>query len=166
MDLGRIAVRAIVAYLYLLFMARTTGKRVVVQATPFDFVVALILGDLVDDALWAEVSMAKFAAGTGSIIFLDLTVKWIASRSTAFYFLVSGRPSVVLRDGVEDGRALRSEQLNDHDLDGFLRLEGIEDRKDVRLAILELDHKPSVLLEEEAEPAQKQDKASVQEMRE
>jgi len=49
MDVARIAVRCIGAFIYLLTMTRLSGKRVVSQATPFDFVVALIVGDCIDD---------------------------------------------------------------------------------------------------------------------
>lgn len=57
MDRGRIAVCALVAYVYLLVTTRASGKRVVSQATPFDLLVSLIIGDLIDAALWGEVSM-------------------------------------------------------------------------------------------------------------
>ena len=67
MDLWRIAVRALAAYIYLAVTTRASGKRVISQATPFDFVIALILGDLVDDALWAEVPMSVFLVASGSL---------------------------------------------------------------------------------------------------
>ena len=96
MDLWRIAVRAIVAYVYLNATARVSGKRVVSQSTPFDFVVALILGDLIDDALWAEVSMAKFGVAVSTIFLCDLFVKFVACRWDWFLHLVNDTPTVVL----------------------------------------------------------------------
>jgi len=43
------------AYVFLLAILRASGKRTIAQGTTLDFVVALVLGDLIDDALWAEV---------------------------------------------------------------------------------------------------------------
>ena len=164
MDLGRIAVRALVAYVYLLVTTRASGKRVVGQATPFDLLVSLILGDLIDDALWAEVSMVKFGAGAGTIFLCDLVVKFFAYRSDAFEHLVNGKPAVVLRDGVEDRAALRGEQLNDGDLAHLLRLQGVRERAEVHVAFVERDHEVSVIRRPGAEPAQKQDAPRVREM--
>lgn len=157
MELWRIAVRALAAYVYLLVMTRASGKSTISQATPFDFVVSLILGDVIDDALWAEVSLATFGAAAGSIVFCDLAVKLAALRSRAFCRLVSGVPVVGMRDGREDREALRREQLNEGDLEHLLRLDGIDRKRwsDVHLGLLERDHELSIILTPGAEPATK-----------
>ena len=153
----RVAVRAIVAFLYLCVTTRVSGKRVVNQATPFDFIVALIIGDLIDDALWAEVSMMKFGVAVASIFVCDAIVKLIAFRSLTFFRWVNGTPSIVLRDGVEDEQAMRQEQLNDEDLERLLRLQDVVNWRDVRLAVLDRDHEISVIRRPGAEPLQKKD---------
>lgn len=163
MDLGRIAVRALIAYIYLLVTTRASGKRVVSQATPFDLLVSLILGDLIDDALWAEVPMVKFGVAAGTVFLCDLVVKFFAHRSDAFEQLVNGAPAVVLRDGVEDGEALRREQMNEADLAHLLRLQGVDDWKDVHIAFVERDHQVSVIRVPGAEPVQKRDAPRVME---
>jgi uncharacterized membrane protein YcaP (DUF421 family) len=159
MDLWRIAIRALVAYVYLMVTTRASGKRVVSQATPFDFVVSLIIGDLIDDLLWAEVSVAKFGAAVAAIFVCDAFVKIGAFHSTRFMHLVNGLPRAILRDGLEDGKALRREQLNEEDLAHLLRLDGIDRDKwnDVHLAVLERDHETSVILKPTAEPAKQKD---------
>lgn len=157
MSLGRIAVRAVVIYLYLLVTTRVSGKRVVSQATPFDFLVALILGDLIDDAVWADVSMAKFAGAVGSIMLCDALTKLGAFYSLPFFHLVNGHSRAILRDGRANRDELRSEQLNEDDLAHLLRLEGIDDWKKVHIALLERGHELSVILRPGVEPATKED---------
>jgi uncharacterized membrane protein YcaP (DUF421 family) len=157
MSLGQIAVRALVAYLYLLFIARISGKRVISQATPFDFIVALILGDLIDDALWAEVSIARFAGAVGSIMLCDALTKLGAFHSIGFFHLVNGWSHAVLRDGKEDGDELRRQQLNESDLAHLLRAKGIEDWNEVHIALLERGAELSVIRKPEHEPATKKD---------
>lgn len=157
MDLWRIAVRALVAYVYLMVTTRASGKRVISQATPFDLVVSIVFGDLIDDAMWAEVSMPKFGAAVSTIFLCDALVKFGAHRWPWFFRLVQGSPTAVLREGREDARALRREQMNDADLAHLLRLNGIDDWSKVHLALVERDHELSAILKPEAEPAQKQD---------
>ena len=158
MSLGHIAVRAVVAYVYLLALTRAGGKSAVSQSTPFDFLVALILGDVIDDALWAEVSMAKFAGAAGSVMLCDALTRLAAARWRPFYLLVNGRSGILLRDGHEDRQELRRQQLNKTDLAHLLRLEGVTDWNDVHLALIEQGHELSVLLRPGAEPATKADK--------
>ena len=166
MDLWQIAVRAIIAYIYLFFTTRASGKRTIGQATPFDFIVSLIVGDLVDDALWAEVSMAKFGAAVGSIFICDAIDKILASQFAWFHRLVNGLPTIVLRDGVEDRKELKREQLSIDDLTHLCRLHGlgIEKWNEIRLGLFERDHSVATLPPNWAEPAQRKDAAAVAEM--
>ncbi|HJQ98622.1 MAG TPA: hypothetical protein VJ826_09915 [Candidatus Polarisedimenticolaceae bacterium] len=72
MDPLRIAVRTILVYLFLLLLLRLAGKRGVKQVTPFDFVFVLIVGDMIDDALWAEVPFAQFVVATSTLVLMKL----------------------------------------------------------------------------------------------
>ena len=68
MDPLRIAVRAVFAFITLLALMRASGTRTVKQGSPFDFTVALILGDMVDDAIWAEVALSQFVVAVGTLL--------------------------------------------------------------------------------------------------
>ena len=157
MDPARIAVRAIVAYAYLLFTTRASGKRAVAQATPFDFVLALVLGDLIDDALWAEVSISRFAGAVGAICVLDVIVKMLSSRFDGVHKLVGGTPRVVLRDGRPVRGEMRRDQLDTASLEALLRLQDTDRWDEVRVARVELDGELSVEKQDWAEPAQRKD---------
>jgi uncharacterized membrane protein YcaP (DUF421 family) len=60
MDPLRIIVRVVVAYIILLGLVRLSGKRTIKQGSPFDFTVALIVGDIVDNYVWGEVATGEF----------------------------------------------------------------------------------------------------------
>jgi len=70
MDLLRIAARALFAYVVLLVLMRVSGKRTVRHASPFAFTLSLVLGDMVDDLLWAEVNASVFVVGAGVLLFV------------------------------------------------------------------------------------------------
>lgn len=74
MDLLRVGVRAALAYLVLLVLLRLAGKTVVRQSTPFDFVLALVIGDIVDDAVWSEVPMVQFLVAAASLVLMKIAV--------------------------------------------------------------------------------------------
>lgn len=46
--------QAIVVYLFLLFAIRTTGKRGIGQASPLDFIIALAIGDVIDEITYGS----------------------------------------------------------------------------------------------------------------
>ena len=84
MDPIRILVRVVFAYVMLLALVRVSGKRTVRQGSPFDFAVALILGDMVDDAIWAEVALSQFAVASGTLMMIHLLLDMVRFRSGAW----------------------------------------------------------------------------------
>jgi uncharacterized membrane protein YcaP (DUF421 family) len=85
MDPLRIAIRAVFAYLTLLVLVRVSGKRTVKQGSPFDFTIALVLGDIFDDAVWAEVAISQFVVAASALVALHVamdTMRFRARRSS------------------------------------------------------------------------------------
>jgi len=64
----RIVARVVFAYLVLLLFIRTSGKRSLRHGTPLDLTIALVVGDIVDNLLWAEVPAAQFVVASGSLL--------------------------------------------------------------------------------------------------
>jgi uncharacterized membrane protein YcaP (DUF421 family) len=159
MELHRIAVRAAFAYLVLLALLRTSGKRTVAQGTPFDFVLALILGDMIDDLLWAEVSAARFTVGVGVLTLAHTLVSVAAGLSERFDRFVSGSPVVALAHGRLRPEGLRGERMNRHELERMLRFESVpaEDWRDVREVCVEVSGHPSLRRESWAEAPQRKE---------
>jgi uncharacterized membrane protein YcaP (DUF421 family) len=81
MDPLRIAVRAGCAFVWLMAMMRLAGKRSIRQGTAFDFVLALIYGDLVDDLLWAEVGLSAFVTAVSTLFLADVLCGRLTARA-------------------------------------------------------------------------------------
>jgi uncharacterized membrane protein YcaP (DUF421 family) len=167
MELQRIAVRAAFAYLVLLGLLRTSGKRTVGQGTPFDFVLALIMGDLIDDALWAEVPVARFAVAAGVLTLLHTLVSAAAAASARFDRLVSGPPAAVMETGRAQRMALRAERISERELERMLRQEGLAppDWPEVKRGLLEVSGELSLQCHSWAEPPRKGDARRLRERR-
>lgn len=56
-----ITVRALATFIFLMALLRVSGKRTIYQSSAFDFVLALVLGDLVDNVLFDKSPFAQFA---------------------------------------------------------------------------------------------------------
>jgi uncharacterized membrane protein YcaP (DUF421 family) len=161
-ELHRIAVRVVFAYLVLLALLRASGKRTIAHGSPFDFVLALVLGDMIDDLLWAEVSAAKFTIAAGTLTLAHTLVSVAGAWSERFSTWVSGSPAAVFEHGRPRGRVLRAERIGRPELERLLRLEGVapDEWNDVRCANVEVSGHPSVLREPWAREARASDVAA------
>jgi len=84
MDPLRIVARVVVAYVVLMVMVRVSGKRLVRHASPFDFTLSLILGDMVDDLLWAEVDASVFVVAAGALVMIHTCVELMQLRASSW----------------------------------------------------------------------------------
>lgn len=158
-DLLHVAVRAVFGYAVLLALLRVSGKRTIAQGTPFDFVLALVLGDMVDDLLWAEVPAAGFVVAVSTLTLAHVLVSWLKHVSPFFERLVSGSAIVLLSNGEAVDRELRSERVSEGELEELLRLRGIprERWSEVETALLETEGHPSLSMTGPERPAARGD---------
>jgi uncharacterized membrane protein YcaP (DUF421 family) len=160
MELHKIALRVLFTYAFLLALMRLSGKRLVSEAAARDFVLAIILGDMIDDLLWAEVGAGKFVAGTGALAVTALLVAMLTYASDAAHDLIDGSPVLLLRDGEPVRRGMRAERINESELAAMLREHGLERERwdEVERASLETEGELSVLRHKRARPAQREDR--------
>jgi uncharacterized membrane protein YcaP (DUF421 family) len=81
MDLWRIAVRVLFAYIVTLAFVRASGRRSVAEANVPSFVLALIIGDMFDDLFWAEVPAAQLVVGAGTLVLSHVVSNRMTYRS-------------------------------------------------------------------------------------
>jgi uncharacterized membrane protein YcaP (DUF421 family) len=80
MDLTGIVIRVLVTYGVLLLLVRASGKMSVRHGTTFDFLLSVIIGDMVDNAILAEVEMSTFLAGVATLFAAHWAMKDINYR--------------------------------------------------------------------------------------
>jgi len=145
-ELAMTAARATVIYVVLLVVLRLLGKRTVGHSTAFDFMVALILGEVVDEPIYGDVPVTQALVAIGVIAAWHATNSWLSYLSPRFDHLAGGGPAILVRGGAVDRRAMARERVNEADLWTLLREQGVEDLKDVERATLEPDGQLSVIL--------------------
>lgn len=149
--------RAAAVYVLMLVVIRALGKRTVGNFSAFDLLIALMLGELVDEIIYGDV---RFLEGTIAIVTLAALAAIDAFGSYAHrgvQGLPEGKPTVIVKDGelLRDG--MRAERLNELDVMAMLRLQGVQRLSEVRLGTIETDGELSVLKHDWAEPATRAD---------
>ena len=157
------AARAAAVYVFMLIVIRALGKRTVGNFSAFDLLVALMLGEVVDEIIYGDVRFIQGAVAVVAIAALTYADSWLAYFDHGMQAVLEGKPTIVIRDGRFDRKGMRSERLNEKDIMGHLRLQGIHDVREVHLAVVEHDGEISVLKHQWADPAQKADVLDEQE---
>ena len=167
MEVDRIVVRAVFTFISLLALLRISGKRAIAQGSTLDFVVALIIGDMVDDGVYGQSPMSQFVVGTSAVILAHIVSSLIATHSPRFHRWTDGKPAVLVVNGRVNNVALRNEQLSWLGLTEQLRHRGLvhHDWKMIRRAIQEIHGHLTVLLREPYKPAQKRDREQLRAIR-
>lgn len=152
-----ILVRATFTYVFLLALVRLAGKRTIGEGSPFDLVVALVIGDMPDDMIWGDVPLAQGIVAMGALVLLHTIVAYGSFRFPAFDRLVGSGATPIVRDGRPERAAMARERVNDADLASWLRSQGLADLDAVHEARVEPDGRVSVIRTREARPADRGD---------
>ena len=151
------ALRASFVYVFLLIVVRLLGKREIGNTSAFDLIVALILGEVVDEIIYGDVTILQGVIAIMVTALWHLVNSWASFRSKVIDRLTSAPPTVMVKNGEIQRKNLARERLNEDELFSELRMMGVEDVKEVKQATLEPNGKLSVIQEEWAKPVQHRD---------
>lgn len=160
-DLVLTALRATLIYFFLLVVVRLLGKRSVGSIGAFDLLVALMLGEVVDEAIFGDVTLAKGLLAISVIGAWHFVNGWASYRSETIDRLAGGTPTVLVKGGEFQRDALARERLNEAEVYSQMRLNSVEELDDIEEAILEPSGHISFRLREAARPLEKGDLARV-----
>ena len=151
------AARAFAVYVIMLVVIRALGKRTVGNFSAFDLLVALMLGEVVDEIIYGDVRFIQGAVAVVAIGALAYTDSWLSYFGHGLDTALEGNPTVIVRDGEFVRKGMRAERMNERDVLAHVRSQGISDMREVHLAVVETDGTVSVLKHSWAEPSQKAD---------
>lgn len=151
------ALRATFVYMFLLLIVRLLGKREIGNTSAFDLIVALILGEVVDEIIYGDVTMLQGVVAIVVVAIWHLVNAWASFKSKLIDKITGAPPTVVVKNGQIQRKNLARERLNEDELFSELRMMGVDEIKEVKQATLEPSGKISVLQEEWAKPVQRQD---------
>ncbi|HAM79809.1 YetF domain-containing protein [Ornithinibacillus bavariensis] len=139
-------IESVFGFFILYFLTKVLGKTQISQLTPFDFISAIILGELVGSALFEE------KAGVLHIGFVILIwggliyfVEMITQKFKRTRFLLEGSPEIIIRKGKLIRNVMAKNKLDINQLQHLLREKDVFSLKEVEYAILETNGAISVL---------------------
>ena len=156
-ELMMTALRAIAVYLLMLVVIRALGKRTVGNFAAFDLLVALMLGEVVDEMIYGDVAFSQGVVAIAVVAAAHYGNSWLSYWDHGFDALLEGKPTPIVRDGEMVLAGMRAERVNARGVMHELRLQGVEDIKEVKLALIEVDGAVSVIRQDWAEPLRKRD---------
>jgi uncharacterized membrane protein YcaP (DUF421 family) len=149
--------RAVAVYVLMLVVVRLLGKRTIGNFSAFDLLVALMLGEVVDEMIYGDVPFLQGAVAILVVAGLAYLDSWLVYFGHGFDTVLEGKPVVVVRDGQLVREGMRSERMNEVDVMAELREWGLDGPDRVREARIETDGEFTVLLKDEAEPIRRRD---------
>lgn len=131
--------RTFAVYMFLFVLLRIAGKRSLSEVSTFDFVLLLIVGEAIQQALiGTDYSLANSIAVVLTLILLDLGMSLLKQRFNVIEKIAEGTPLVLVDHGnTLDDHMRKSHVTRDEILQSARELQGLERMDQVKYAVLE-----------------------------
>ena len=141
-----LVLRTIFVFFLILIVTRAVGRRELSSMEPFDLILLVVLGDLVQQGVTqSDYSLTGATMVIVTIAVLVVGTAWLSYRFRALRPVLEGEPIVLVADGKVLRRNLRRERITLEELGAEARLAQIGSLDDVRYALLETNGKVSFL---------------------
>jgi len=141
-----LVVRAAIAFFFVYCLTRVIGRRELSSMQPFDLIMLVMVGDLVQQGVTQNDFSVTGAVLVGSTIgLLTVFVSYTSFRFPRLRPMLDGEPVIVVEDGKPVDRNLRRNRITLEELAAAARLEGLASVSDVRWAVLETNGRLSFI---------------------
>jgi uncharacterized membrane protein YcaP (DUF421 family) len=141
-----LVVRAVVAFLFVYLLTRVIGRRELSSMQPFDLILLVMIGDLVQQGVTQNDFSVTGALLVGSTIgLMTVAVSYTSFRFPRLRPVLDGEPVIVLEDGKPIDRNLRRNRITIEELAAAAREDGIGSLASVQWAVLETNGRISFL---------------------
>jgi uncharacterized membrane protein YcaP (DUF421 family) len=133
-----IVARTVVIFFFILVVTRAVGRRELSSLEPFDLILLVVIGDLVQQGVTqSDYSMTGAIIVVSTIALLTVAMSYLSFRFRRLRPVLEGEPLVLLEDGRPIERNLRRERITVEELAAAAREQEIGSLEAVHLAVLE-----------------------------
>jgi uncharacterized membrane protein YcaP (DUF421 family) len=133
-----IVLRAGFAFVFIFLLTRIVGRRELGSIEPFDLIMLIVLGDLVQQGVTqSDYSVTGLVLAGATIATLQIGASYVSYRFRRLRPVLDGEPLVLVEDGRVLERNLKRERLTPEELAAQARLSQIDSLDKVRWAVLE-----------------------------
>ena len=138
--------RAAVVFAFVFLVTRIVGRRQLSQLEPFDLILLVVIGDLVQQGVTqSDESVTGALIVISTIALLSVAVSWVSFRWRKIRLVTEGEPIVLVQNGRLIERNMRRELITREDIEEEARQQQITSLADLRWAILEDDGRISCI---------------------
>jgi len=133
-----LVVRAAVAFFFVYLLTRIIGRRELSSLEPFDLILLVMIGDLVQQGVTQnDYSVTGALLVGGTIGLLTVGVSYVSFRFPRLRPALEGEPVIVVEDGKPVERNLKRNRITLEELAAAARLSQLDSLDSVRWAVLE-----------------------------
>ena len=133
-----LVVRAAVAFLFVYLLTRVIGRRELSSMQPFDLIMLVMIGDLVQQGVTQnDFSVTGAILVGGTIALMTVAVSYLSFRFPRLRPALDGEPVIVVEDGRPIERNLRRNRITLEELAAAARQNQLASLDDVRWGVLE-----------------------------
>ncbi len=133
-----IVIRAAAAFVLVYVLLRVTGRRELSTLEPFDLILIVVIGDLVQQGVTqSDMSFTGLVLAVGTFTILAVATSWLSFRFKAMRKILEAAPLVVVEHGKPVEHNLRAERLTVEELAEAARMQQVASLDDVEWAIVE-----------------------------
>jgi uncharacterized membrane protein YcaP (DUF421 family) len=141
-----IVLRAIFAYVLIVFVLRVMGRRELTSLSASDLVLLVVLGDLIQNGVTqSDMSMTGVTIAITTFAVLSIAVSYLVFKSRLARKIVQGEPLIIVQDGKPIERNMRTERLTLDDVMEAARASEIESLDQIKWGVLEAGGKFSFI---------------------
>jgi uncharacterized membrane protein YcaP (DUF421 family) len=141
-----IAGRTLFLYAVILIIFRLMGKREIGELSVLDLVVFIMIAELAVLAIEEPgAPLLNSVLPMGILLLVQIGLAFLSLSHSKIRKVLDGKPSIIIKKGKIDERAMREQRYNFDDLLTQLRLKDISNIADVEYAILETTGQLSVI---------------------
>jgi uncharacterized membrane protein YcaP (DUF421 family) len=133
-----LVIRATVGFLFVYFLTRVVGRRELSSMEPFDLIMLVMIGDLVQQGVTQnDFSVTGMLLVASTIALLTVAVSYTNFRFPRLRPILEGEPVIVVQDGKPIERNLHRNRITMQELAAQARGQQIARIADVEWAVLE-----------------------------
>jgi uncharacterized membrane protein YcaP (DUF421 family) len=130
--------RAVVVFFVIFLVTRVVGRRELSTMEPFDLILLIVTGDLVQQGVTqSDYSLTGALTVIATIALLTVALSYLSFKVPRLRPVLDGEPLVLVQDGEVIERNLRRERITIEELLAEARLQQIGSLAKVRFAVLE-----------------------------
>jgi uncharacterized membrane protein YcaP (DUF421 family) len=141
-----IVLRATAAFALVFLLFRVTGRRELSTLEPFDLILVVVIGDLVQQGVTqSDMSFTGLVLAVGTFAVLAVATSWLSFRFKAMRKLLEAAPLVVVEHGKPVEHNMRAERLTLEELAEAARMQQVASLDAVEWAIVEPSGQISII---------------------